>query len=54
MLQGEAFELDLMQRGARDIYQLLRKRHDVMFFMDMAEWMFFHSPQARFEESGSL
>jgi len=46
MLQGEPFELDLLQKSVRDVSTLAKKRCDVMFFMEMAEKMLFHSSQS--------
>lgn len=45
MLQGEAFELEILQKSVRDVSAVSRKRYDIMFLMDMSEWMSFHSSQ---------
>ena len=46
MLQGEAFELDLLHKSLRDVSAMARKMYDVMFPLEMAEWMCLHSTQA--------
>merc|ERR1719362_111010 len=46
LLQGEAFELDLLQKAVCDICHLAKKRCDMMFSMEMADWAFFRAPQA--------
>lgn len=46
MMQGEAFELDLLQKTLRDLSTIARKLFDLMFPLEMTEWMFLHSTQA--------
>ena len=46
MLQGETFELDLLQKSLRDVSAMAKKMYDVMFPLELAEWMCLHSMQA--------
>ncbi|CAK0801980.1 unnamed protein product, partial [Prorocentrum cordatum] len=46
MLQGEAFELDMLGRAVRDVAAAARQRRDVMLRVEAAEWTLFGWPQA--------
>ncbi|CAJ1377971.1 unnamed protein product, partial [Effrenium voratum] len=46
MIQGEPFELDLLQKALRDMATMARKLYDVMFGLEMTEWMILHTTQA--------
>lgn len=46
MMQGEAFELDLLQKALRDVSALTRRLYGLMFPVEMTEWLFLHSTQA--------
>eukprot|EP00927_Polykrikos_kofoidii_P037064 TRINITY_DN31234_c0_g2_i1.p1 TRINITY_DN31234_c0_g2~~TRINITY_DN31234_c0_g2_i1.p1 ORF type:complete len:1554 (+),score=238.42 TRINITY_DN31234_c0_g2_i1:672-4664(+) len=45
-LQGELFELDVLLKAVRDLCSWAKRRHDVMFLMETAEWIWLQSPQA--------
>lgn len=46
MMQGEAFELDLLQKALRDVSAITRRLYGLMFPVEMTEWLFLHSTQA--------
>lgn len=46
MMQGEAFELDLLQKALRDLSAITRRLYGLMFPIEMTEWLFLHSTQA--------
>ena len=46
MMQGESFELDLLQKALRDTASMARRFYDLMFPVEMAEWTFLHSTQS--------
>lgn len=45
MLQGEAFELDVLQKCVKDVLVAAKKKLEVMFLLEMREDMFFPSTQ---------
>lgn len=46
MMQGEAFELDLLQKALRDVSAITRRLYGLMFPVEMTEWLFLHATQA--------